>query len=79
MFLSVLQLDLISAARYNLLVLCLLPVAVVMFIYKSCQYIKTGSVKTGPAEKIGYLVAFVACIVFFILRNTGAVAFLIMP
>lgn len=79
MFLALLRGDIVLAARYNLLVLCLLPAAGVLGVYKAWQYIKTGSTEMGRGEKIGYLVAFAACVAFFVLRNIGTIAFLRMP
>lgn len=79
MFLALLRLDLVAAARYNLFVLCLLPVGLVLFLYKAGQYIKTGSTDMGFAEKVGYIIVFALCTVFFVLRNTDLVPFLKMP
>lgn len=79
MFLALLRLDLVAAARYNLFVLCLLPVGLVLFLYKARQYVKTGSTEMGFAEKVGYIIVFSLCIVFFVLRNTNLIQFLKMP
>jgi hypothetical protein len=79
MFLALLRLDVVTAARYNLLVLSLLPGAVVLFLHKTRVYVKTGQTKMGSAEQVFYCLAFVLCIVFSILRNTNAVPFLEMP
>ena len=79
MFLALLRFDFAAAAQYNLLVLCLLPIGAVLLVYKARQYIKTGRTDMGFTEKIGYIVVFVLCIVFTILRNTDIVPFLAMP
>lgn len=79
MFLALLRLDLAAAARYNLLVLCLLPVGVVLLVYKARQYVKTGRTDMGAIEKVGYIVVFLLTIVFTVLRNTDIVPFLVMP
>ncbi|MBO5904589.1 MAG: DUF2752 domain-containing protein [Clostridia bacterium] len=69
MFLALFRLDVVAAAHYNLLVLCLLPFALVLFFYKSWQYIKDGETKMYAAEKLFYCVALVLCFAFFVLRN----------
>lgn len=79
MCLALLRLDLYAAARYNLLVLGLLPVALVLYGYKAVLYISTGETKMGAGEKIFYCIVFILCIVFTLLRNTGAIPFLTMP
>ena len=79
MCLALLRLDFYAAARYNLLVLVLLPVALVLYGYKAALYIRTGESKMGASEKVFYCVAFMLCIVFTLLRNTGAIPFLTMP
>ena len=79
MFLSLLQLDFVSAARYNLLILCMLPLAIVLFFYKSWRYVKTGDTSMCSAEKVFYGILFILCIAFSVLRNTNAVPFLMMP
>ena len=79
MCLALLRLDLYAAARYNLLVLGLLPVALVLYGYKAILYIRTGETKMGAIEKGFYCIAFVLCILFTLLRNTGAIPFLTLP
>lgn len=79
MFLSLLQLDFVAAARYNLLVFCLLPFFLGLLVYKSVSYIKNGSIKMGTAEKIFYIFVFILAIVFTILRNTDCIPFLQIP
>ena len=69
MFLALFRLDVVAAARYNLLVLCLLPFALVLFFYKSWQYVKDGKTRMYAAEKLFYCVALVLCFAFFVLRN----------
>jgi hypothetical protein len=60
-------------------VLCLLPVGLILFLCKARQYIKTGATDMGFSEKVGYIIVFVLCIGFFILRNTDLIPFLAMP
>ena len=70
MFLALLELDIAAAAKYNLLVLCFLPFGLVLFVYKSWQYVKRGETEMCMAEKIFYCIALVLCIAFSVLRNT---------
>ncbi len=78
MFMALLRLDFASAARYNLLVLCLLPFGAILFAYKAWRYVKTGENNMGTAEKIFYMIAFVLCVLFSVLRNTDLIPFLRM-
>lgn len=75
MFLALLRFDIEAAAGHNLLVLCLLPFAVVMFFYKSWQYVKMGETEMSTAEKVIFSVVFVLCIAFFVFRNTNIFSF----
>ena len=79
MCLALLRLDFYAAARYNLLLLCLLPVAGVLYGWKAVRYVRTGVNEIGKGEKIFYCIVFALCIVFSVLRNSGAVPFLEMP
>lgn len=79
MFLALFRLDFVAAARYNLLVLCLLPFGMVLYGYKFWCYVKTGRVEMHPAEKVFYIAALILCIVFSVLRNTTAIPFFVMP
>ena len=79
MCLALLQLDFVSAARYNLLVLCLLPFGGVLALWKARQYVRTGETPMSTWEKVFYCIAFVLCIVFTILRNTPWIPFLQLP
>ena len=79
MCLALLQLDFVSAARYNLLVLCLLPFGGVLALWKARQYVRTGETLMSTWEKVFYCIAFVLCIVFTILRNTTWIPFLQLP
>ena len=70
MFLALLKLDFTAAAQYNLLVLCLLPFALALFLYKTWKYVKNGETAMSMSEKILYCISLVLCFVFFIVRNT---------
>lgn len=69
MFLALLDFDIVGAAKYNLLILCLLPLGIVLFVYKSVVYIKNGTVAMSRLETVFYLAAFLLCIAFTIIRN----------
>lgn len=79
MFLALLKLDFALAARYNLLVLCMLPVGLVLYGYKNAYYIKTGERKTSKVETVLYCIAIVSCAAFFLLRNFADIPFLALP
>ena len=76
MFISLLHLDFVSAAKYNILALSLLPCALLLFICKSVEYVKTGESKMGRLEMIFYCICFVLCIAFYFLRNSGIIPFI---
>lgn len=79
MFMALMRLDIVAAARYNLLVLCLLPFFLVLLVYKSVLYIKDGGSKMGKPEMVFYVIAFILAIAFAILRNTSLIPFLQIP
>lgn len=79
MFLSLLRLDFATAARYNLLVLCLLPFALFLGVFKAREYVKTGHTTTSRWEKLFYVIVFALCVAFTILRNNGTILLLTMP
>ena len=76
MFMALASLDIASAFNANALLLCLLPFALILFIYKSIQYIKTGSAHDNKFLKACYIIVFVLCVAFTIMRNTQAYSFL---
>ncbi len=76
MCMAIARLDFSAAMSHNVLVFCLLPVAMGLLIYKSAEYVKTGKTKDGLVEKIIYIIAFVLCIAFWILRNMEGFAYL---
>ena len=76
MFIALIQLNFKAAAGYNLLVFLLLPFGCVLGLCKMIEYIKTGKTKRRLVETIFYIVAFVCCVVFFILRNTERFSYL---
>lgn len=76
MVMALAKFDFASAAHYNLFVLCLLPFGIVLYSYKLIRYIKSGETKSGIWEKSFYIIAFLLCIVFCIVRNSHWGAFL---
>jgi len=79
MFLSLLRGDLILAARYNLLVLALLPFGAALFLYRSFLYVRQGETPMRTWEKIFYCIAFLLCAAFTYLRNADLIPFLTLP
>lgn len=79
MFMALARLDFAMAARYNLLVLCLLPFGLWIFIRHSMDYVKTGTTKNSKMETIFYIIAFLLAIVFSVVRNTNWIAFFQIP
>lgn len=79
MFMALAKLDFAAAARYNLLVLCLLPIALWIWIRHSIAYIQTGASKTSKTENIFYIIVLFLAIAFAVVRNTDWIPFLQMP
>ena len=76
MCMALLRLDFSAAFRANALLMLLLPPAAVLGIRRWLLYIKTGATEMDLPEKIGFLVAFVLAVTFWILRNQERFAFL---
>ena len=76
MFIDIIKFDFVSAASHNLFVLSILPFAFILFLYKMFVYIKTGENKTATWESIVYIILFLMCIAFTILRNIPAFEYL---
>ena len=70
------RLDIPAAMSHNLLAFFLVPVLLVIFFCKAVGFVKTGSWKRSKLETGFYLVAFALCIVFTVLRNLSAYAYL---
>ena len=69
MFMALARGDIPLAAQYNLLVLCLLPFGALLACYKARQYVLAGKTPMGKVETAFYIVAFLLCVIFFIVRN----------
>lgn len=69
MFFALLALDFAGAFQQNMLVFCLLPFALVLYLYKTWRFVKSGDAEMLPVEKIFYSLAAVLALVFAIVRN----------
>ena len=76
MFMALASLDIVGAFNSNALILCLLPFGITLFITKCYQHIKHGQCNDNALMKAFYIIAFVLCIIFTIMRNTEAYSFL---
>ena len=76
MVIALSEFDIPAAARCNLFVLCMLPFGLCLFVYKVRQYIKYGTTTQSMAEKVFYIIAFIICVAFCIIRNTPWGSFL---
>ncbi|MBE6718648.1 MAG: DUF2752 domain-containing protein [Ruminococcaceae bacterium] len=76
MFMALFSLDFVKAARYNILVLSLLPFFVSLVVYKAIIYVKSGETKNTLFEKVFYPIVFILCIVFTVVRNMGIIEFI---
>lgn len=70
------KLDFEAALHSNALVLVLLPFFCVILLQKALQYIKSGKCEDRLWMQIGYIIAFVLTVIFWILRNLEAFSFL---
>ena len=70
------RLDIQAAMSHNLLAFFLVPVLLVILLWKAAGYVRTGVWKRSKAETVFYIIAFVLCIVFTIMRNMPAYAWL---
>lgn len=69
MCIALLHLDFITAAKSNVMVLCLLPVLLVLFLKNAVQYVKEGSYQLGKAENFILTAGIILLVGFGILRN----------
>jgi hypothetical protein len=77
MFVSLFSGDILSAVSYNALVMLLLPLGVFFTVRWSAEYVKHGKLgKLKLAEKIIIIAVIALIIVFAVLRNTEAFAYL---
>lgn len=76
MIVALSKFDFKGAFSYNPLVLCLLPFLAFISIQKIVKYIKSGKAEDSLPVKIFYIIAFVLCIAFWILRNTEGFAWM---
>jgi hypothetical protein len=76
LFVALGRLDLAAAWDANALVLVLLPFLIGFGAWHLYEYIRQGKVRTSLFEQILIILAFILTVVFGILRNTAAFAFL---
>ena len=69
MFMSLFRGDIVSAFRYNQLVMVVLPFAVFFGIRRGIKYVKYEQIDGDLPEKIFIIVVFAFTVVFWILRN----------
>lgn len=77
MFVSLFSGDVLAAVSYNALVMLLLPLGAFFAVKWSAEYVRHGRLgKMKTAEKIIALAVLVLTVVFTVLRNTEAFAYL---
>ena len=76
MCMALLQLDLATAFRSNVLVMALLPFGIFFGIRRWIFFVKTGSQDMDLPEKIAVYIAFALTVAFWILRNLPRFSFL---
>ena len=76
MFANLLRFDFNAAANNNVFVLCLLPFAVIVAIFKAIRYIKNGVTSDPLWLNVIYVIILIASIAFWILRNIPAFTYL---
>ena len=79
MFLALQEGDFSAAARYNLLVLCLLPFLLIFGIRRAVRFVKFGNTPADVIETSALVIAFAATVLFWVLRNTQTFAWLAPP
>ena len=72
------RLDIRAAVSHNLLAFCLAPVLLVILLCKAVTYVKQGSwgKRRSKAETVFYILAFVLCVIFTVMRNLPAYTWL---
>lgn len=76
MFLNLARLDFAAAFKSNMLLMIMLPIALPFVVRRYVTFIKSGEQKPWRAEKIFVILAAVATLAFWIMRNMEAFAFL---
>ena len=73
---ALLQLDFAGAFHYNMLIFCMLPVAVFFSVRHWMRWLKTGKRVEDPIENVAAVAALVLLIIFGIMRNLPWFSFL---
>ena len=77
MFVSLFSGDVLAAVSYNALVMLLLPLGAFFAVKWSAEYVRHGKLgKMKNAERIIIMAVLVLTVVFTVLRNTEAFAYL---
>lgn len=76
MFISLFRLDFLSAVRYNIVVLFLLPVLFLLTAQLVFRYLKTGDVKLTKRQKFLVWSMIVVLMLFGVIRNFPQFSFL---
>ena len=77
MFMSLFSGDIVSALKYNAMVMVLMPFMMFCGVRWSCEFVKNGRLgRMKKADLIAVWIAFALIVIFCILRNTPAFSFL---
>ena len=76
MFVALFELDIITAARNNLLILLLIIPIIVFAVNRGIKYVKHGALKFTESEKLCVGILLVLLVIFTVLRNIPCFDFL---
>lgn len=76
MFVALFELDIITAARNNLLALLLIIPVAIFTVNRGIKYVKHGALKFTKAEKLCVFILLILLVVFTLLRNIEGFEFL---
>ena len=76
MFVALFELDIITAARNNLLALLLIIPVIVFALNRGIKYVKYGALKFTKPEKFCVIILIILLVVFTALRNIQSLDFL---
>lgn len=76
MFVALFELDIITAARNNLLILLLIIPITVFAVNRGIKYVKHGALKFTESEKLCVGILLILLVIFTVLRNIPCFEFL---
>lgn len=76
MFVALSRFDIRAAFRFNPLVFCLLPIAIVFGIRYAASYVRTGRTETDKLETVLLVITMILTLAFWVLRNLPEFSFL---